>query len=78
MNISSKAKAVAHLSGGDNGDDLASSRHHHDKRIKDQKSRGKEMVAAANHTARPQPCGHAARHEHFEKALIAPYTFHGG
>ena len=36
------------------------------------------MVAAVDHTTRPQPRGHGARPEHFEKVLEAPYPFHGG
>ena len=52
-NISGKAKATGHLSDGNSGDDLASSQRHRDKRNKDQKRCGEEMVAAADHATRP-------------------------
>jgi hypothetical protein len=36
----------------------------------------KEMVAAADRAARPQPRRRSARLKHFEKALESPYPFH--
>jgi hypothetical protein len=77
-NFSGKAKAPGHLSGGDGDDDPASSQCCRDKMNKDRKRRRKEMVAAVDRAARPQPRRHGACPEHFEKALEAPYPFHSG
>jgi hypothetical protein len=52
-NFSDKAKATSHLNGGDGGDDPASSQRHCDRRNKDRKRRGEEMVAAADRATRP-------------------------
>jgi hypothetical protein len=55
-NFSGKAKVAGHFSRGDDGDNPASSQRHRDRRNKDQKRRGVEMVATADHATRPQPC----------------------
>jgi hypothetical protein len=77
-NFSGKAKATIHLSDGDSGDDPTSSQCRRNKRNKDRKRHGEEMVATVDRTARPQPYGCAACPKHFEKTLEAPCSFHGG
>ena len=77
-NFSGKAKVVGHLSGGDSVNNPTSSQRCHDRRDKDQKRYGKDMVATADRTTRPQPHGHAAHLEHFEEVLESPCSFHGG
>jgi hypothetical protein len=77
-NFSQKAKATGHLSGGDGTDDPASSQRRRDRWNKNRKRRREEMVVVTDRATRPQPHGHAARPEHFEKALKSPYPFHGG
>jgi hypothetical protein len=52
-NFSGNAKATAHVSGGDGNDDLASAQRHYDKRARDKKRHGEEMVVAAEHAAQP-------------------------
>jgi hypothetical protein len=78
-NFSGKSKAASHLSVGDGGDDPTLAQHRRDRRARNRKRHGEEMVATAEHTARPQPRGGGgARPEHFEKGLEAPYLFHKG
>jgi hypothetical protein len=61
-NFSGKAKAIAHLNGGD-------------KRARDRKCHEEEMMAAADHVTNPQPHRQGACPEHFKKALEAPCPF---
>ena len=68
-NFSSKVKAAGHLSGGDGGDDPASSQRCHDKQNNDPKCHEEEMVAMVDHAARPQPHGRGACLEHSEMVL---------
>jgi hypothetical protein len=77
-NFSGKAKATGHLNGGDGGNDLASAQRGCDKRAKDLKRHGEEMVAAADRAAMPQAHRWGTRPEHFEKALETLCPFHGG
>jgi hypothetical protein len=53
-NFSSKAKAKTanHLS-GDGGDDPTSSKRHRNRRTREQKHRGEEMVTVADRATRP-------------------------
>jgi hypothetical protein len=77
-NFSSKCKAAAYLSGGDCGEDSAAAHHRRDKRARNKKHHGEEMVAMAKCATHPHPHGKGPCPEHFEKALEVPCPFHGG
>jgi hypothetical protein len=52
--FSGKAKVAGHLSGGDGDDGPALSQQCHDRRNKDRKHHGEEMVVVADHATGPQ------------------------